>query len=62
MFFINQTTEINEKHTDISNNFINNLDKRTFVFKDTKNNTIHNFVQLNKNKPKILPKKINFNR
>ena len=44
---------------DTSNNFINNLDKRTFCFKQSKNNTIHNYIQLDKEKQRILPQMIN---
>lgn len=56
-----QNNENNENITiDNSNNFINNLDKRTFIMKNNKASSIENYININKKDNKILPKKINY--
>ena len=45
---------------DNSSNFINDLDKRTFIMRTNKPSTIENYMNINKKDNKILPKKKNY--
>lgn len=44
---------------DNSNNFINDLDKRVFLFKSSKGNKMDEYLNISKKTDKILPKKYN---